>query len=121
MQKLSLVCVILCSVLIYGGCESRNPVEAPAPLDEAASLRTFVLASADDPRLPSPLVEDQFATGEERLMVLGAAKTYANYTEVQPAPSVYWNLLTTRYGSAAKLPPPSMARAYALVHVAIYD
>lgn len=36
-------------------------------------------------------------------------------------PVIFWNQLTTELGLEAKLPVPRLQRAYALVHVAIYD
>ena len=36
-------------------------------------------------------------------------------------PTSFWNEQTTRLGLQAKLNPPRVARAYALLHVAIYD
>ncbi len=40
---------------------------------------------------------------------------------VSDDPATVWNQLTTELGLKAKLPPPLIARAYALVQVAIYD
>src|SRR5574341_1894799 len=40
---------------------------------------------------------------------------------VSDDPATVWNELTTELGLKAKLPPPALARAYALVQVAIYD
>src|SRR2546425_3682614 len=36
-------------------------------------------------------------------------------------PASVWNHLTTHFAQAANLSPPRLSRAYALVHVAIYD
>jgi len=39
----------------------------------------------------------------------------------QQDPATFWNQLTTHFAQAARLSPPRLARAYALVQVAIYD
>jgi hypothetical protein len=51
----------------------------------------------------------------------GAASSRTTIAGAETPASVVWNRLTTQLAAAAPLPPPLFARAYALVHVAIYD
>lgn len=70
------------------------------------------------------MVEDQQATDNERAFCAQAQPDMDGPRVDTPPPEVppmLWNRVTTRLGLAAKLPPPKFSRAYALVHVAIYD
>src|SRR2546428_100374 len=59
------------------------------------------------------------------LVLLGAfvlsLRTAAAADNPTQDPASFWNHLTTHFAQAAHLSPPRLARAYALVHVAIYD
>jgi len=81
------------------------------------------LKSSADDRLPAPDVEDRFATDEERKLIRDMIEeNERNPPPFSPGnPVTYWNNTTANIGVAAGLAPPSFSRAYALVHVAIYD
>ncbi len=109
--------IIVALLFIISGCQKDNPID---PLNSGAAFHTFVLTSPDDSRLPEPMAEDRAASDEDRQMVLDALNHHHDGSPLGN-PSPLWNRLTTDLGRSAKLPPPLFARAYALVHVAIYD
>lgn len=113
-----LFCVLLLAA--WAGCKNNNiPVEAPGS-GEFPLSHTFILSSPNDPRLPSPLTEHTSLSASEHAFVKFAA-TRTVQLDDSLDPSEYWNLLTTELANKAKLPPPKYARAYALVHAAMYD
>src|SRR5438093_12463895 len=96
------------AAFLLGGCRTEIPVSPDSGSElSASSLRTFVLTSPTDSRLPGPSVEDQYATSSERDMVIALGKVHANGSNQDGPPSVYWNLVTANSGSAAHLPPPA--------------
>ena len=107
------------------GCD-RETVVSPQGVESGFSsegLHTFVLTSAHDTRLPSPGLEGREATVRDRAIAVGADGGHSDNPHLQPGtdPSLFWNRVATASGLTAKLPPPLLARAYALVHIAIYD
>ncbi len=107
------------------GCD-RGTVVSPQGVESGFSsegLHTFVLTSSHDSRLPSPGLEDREATDRDRAVAVGADGGRSDSPPVQRGtdPSLFWNRVTTGSGLKAKLPPPLFARAFALVHIAIYD
>ncbi len=55
-------------------------------------------------------------------IVLASSASPGTYVHAQsPDPATFWNQFTTQLSQAAKLNPVRLARAYGLVHVAIYD
>ncbi len=110
---------------LFYGCTRDNPLgPVQSPNDPSTDdLQTFVLKSAADSRLPAPEVEDREATPDEWLMLQEMMRHGRHGQHPAPAddPSIFWNSATTSFGIKANFPPPKLARAYALVHVAIYD
>jgi hypothetical protein len=106
--------------LVAGGCGARNPVAPEMRADPGSE--TFVIDSALDPRLPAAGLEASAATPEDQALLdrLQAPAT-APVAGVVSNPAVYWNQVTTVLGRAAALPPPLLARDYALVQVAVFD
>jgi hypothetical protein len=106
--------------LLTGGCAARNPI-APEMRTDLDS-ETFVIDSALDPRLPAAGLEASSAVPEDQTLLdrLQAPAT-APVAGVVSNPAVYWNQVTTALGRAAALPPPLLARDYALVQVAVFD
>jgi len=75
-----------------------------------------------DPGLPAPGHESDGASPEELALFQRLSSESARLGEGEgPNAVVVWNRLTKELGVGAKLPPPLMARAYALVQVGIYD
>jgi len=109
--------------LAAAGCGARSTL-APDAASTSASSRgdTFVLESITDSRLPAPGMELAGVTDAERAEIL-RTPTSPQVTQLSGVPDAveFWNLLTESLATEAKLPPPLFARAYAYVHVAIYD
>ncbi len=114
------------------GCGRENPTApAASTLSTAASYSPqFVIHSLDDPALPSPGREAEGATSEDRALFerfsnrapsSGDERDDRSGAEAGGDAVVFWNRITRELGIDAKLPPPLLARAYALVHVGIYD
>lgn len=125
-MKKTLIVFASCIVaVVLHGCNKDNPVEPAQGQDEfsASDVRTFVLTSALDNRLPLPGLEDREATLHDWSMMNEMLKG-DHHPRPSPTfgdPSTYWNAVTTSLGIKANFPPPKLARAYTLVHVAIYD
>ena len=122
--RVSLLVVSL--LLIISGCHKDNPIDTLNQDSQSNNaVHTFVLSSPDDSRLPAPMAEDQEATDNDRALMHGVMMEQRHHgdghQQASGTPSVLWNELTTELGLKAGLPPPKIARAYALVHVAIYD
>lgn len=125
MKKALLLGATLCCALFLSSCRedfSDQPIQPQEDLS-SSDLKTFLLKSPDDARLPAPDVEDRDATDAEREMIKRILEeNKQNPPPFSPGdPSSYWSNATTNLGIEAGLPPPSFSRAYALVHVAIYD
>jgi len=114
-QILFLLALSVCS------CARETPV-APARLGAATDAPRFVISSPLDPALPAPGHESDGASPGDRVLFERLSSRGAPLRKsVGPNAVVVWNRLTKELGVDAKLPPPLMARAYALVHVGIYD
>ncbi|MBI4547991.1 MAG: phosphatase PAP2 family protein [Ignavibacteriae bacterium] len=124
MKSFILPITCLFAGFLISGCSDRNTLPTVSVEDVSqAGIHTFVLSSANDPRLPIPMEESALATADDDRLVeiaLGHHSSRAEFVAVEH-PLVLWNRLTTKLGTRAGLPPPRFARAYALVHVAIYD
>jgi membrane-associated phospholipid phosphatase len=120
---LSILAIVLLSAL--SGCDRETPLSPSAGETglSGAGSHTFLLTSANDSRLPSPGLEEKEASAKDRAIAGGAYGGRFDNSPAQPGtdPSLFWNMVTTASGLKAKLPPPLFARAYALVHIAIYD
>lgn len=121
--KTALLALVI--ALVIGGCSRQNSI-GPSPAETqlaGTDLRTLVLTSATDPRLPAPMAEAEGATADDWEMIksIGSISTPTLFVLTLPNPVVYWNQLTTELGRARGLPPPRFARGYALTQVAIYD
>jgi hypothetical protein len=121
MRRWYVVLALLATPLL-AGCGRQTPL-APAVGDEAApgSSAPFVLVSALDSRLPAPLHEADGAPAAEIAALAGAGSGWREEALSSDNPAVFWSERCTQYGLAGRLPPPLMARAYALTHIAIYD
>jgi len=120
---ISILTFVLLSAL--SGCDREAPLSPTAAETglSGATFHTFLLTSAIDSRLPAPGLEEREASDRDRAI---AGSAYGSRIDNGPAPagtdpSLFWNGVTTASGLKAKLPPPLIARAYALVHIAIYD
>lgn len=124
--KLSIPFLLL---LAASGCARNNPL---APAEQALSTASsyspqFVIHSLDDPMLPAPGREAESSTSEDRtLFDRLSSRSPSRVEEHRDGRAgadavVFWNRITRELGIDAKLPPPLLARAYALVHVAIFD
>jgi hypothetical protein len=105
------------------GCGARSTMSPDATSTASASRGdTFVLESITDSRLPAPGTELAGVTDADRALVsrVPAAPEVVSLSQVPDAVE-FWNLLTESLATGAKLPPPLYSRAYAYVHVAIYD
>ena len=105
------------------GCGARSTMSPDGTSTASASRSdTFVLESATDSRLPAPGTELAGVTDADRALVtrVPAAPEVVSLSQVPDAVE-FWNLLTESLATGAKLPPPLFSRAYAYVHVAIYD
>ena len=109
--------------LATSSCSLENAV-APAGREPAGAgdSQTLLIRGPLDPRLPAPGREASLVSPEDRALFdrlissageprLGAA----------PNPVVFWNRVARELGLAAKLPPPMLARDYALVQVGVYE
>src|SRR5258705_502298 len=113
---------VLLLALAASSC-SQNPV-APLGFEPAGAgdSQTLLTRGPSDPRLPPPGHEASSAAPEERALfdrlesAAGEAKLNASSN-----PVVFWNQLTRDLGVAAKLPPPMLARDYALVQVGVFE
>lgn len=107
---------LLSSVLAMGCALRATPGPPTGP--------AFVAGGKDAVRLPAPLAEERTASAVERAFLsrlsadFGVAPVPAEDRTIAP---VFWNELTTELGLRAGLPPPSLARAYALTQVAVFD
>ena len=123
MKRVGLGFILL---LLAASCGRQNPITthpATSAYSEAG-LRTFVLTSAQDSRLPAPMAEDASASPAERTFLEKSGVGSNGISSANPKynnPPVFWNDITTELGRKTGLPPPRFARAYALVQVAIYD
>ena len=110
-------------VFFLGGCRRDEDPVQPADDILSSDIQTFVLKSPADDRLPAPEVEDRDATDAEREMIKNMIEeNKRNPPPFSPGdPCTYWNNATGNLGMKAELPPPSLSRAYALVHAAMYD
>jgi PAP2 superfamily len=105
------------------GVESQPLTIAPARA-EARAAATFVVTGPSDSRLPPPLAEEQAAGADERRFLAALTADFGSPSRVareRAAAPIFWNELTAELGLAAALPPPRLARAYALVQVSIAD
>jgi len=91
-------------ILAAGGCARQNPM-TPIASAPSSTSNAFVAATPED--------QADFA----RL----AGRSSQQPQTASPNAVVVWNRLTRELGIGAKLPPPLMARAYALVQVGIYE
>lgn len=116
----SLVTLVILG-LVVSGCTKESPT-GPAT-ENQASARTFVLKSVTDSRLPAPMLEAEGASNEEMnfIKAMVGRQPGLGGDPFQSDASTEWNMLTTDLGIKAKLPPPKLSRAYALVQAAIYD
>jgi len=125
MKRTGVLLAFLALVLMVS-CSRQNSIKPTAPevISTETGLRTFVLSSADDPRLPTPGAEDADASPAERAAFENLGTASNGRPSAAPRynnPPVFWNDVTTELGRKAGLPPPRFSRAYALVQVAIYD
>ncbi len=113
--------ILFLVTLSLWSCARETPM-APARLAAATGSPSFVISSPLDPKLPAPGRESEAASPEDRALFerLSSRSALLPYSEGQNAVLV-WNRLTKELGVDAKLPPPRMARAYALVQVGVYD
>jgi len=125
MKALSSFFVIFLLSTFLSGCDRDTPLSPAAGENfvSSGSIHTFVLTSVRDPQLPAAGFEDRGASDRDRAIAAGADGGRTDNPRVQPEtdPSLFWNTVTTASARKAKLPPPLFARAYALVHIAIYD
>jgi hypothetical protein len=116
---------ILASALVIAlaGCGARNPVAPVVDSGDGTAVpdQPFVLSSALDARLPAPMEEASGATAADLAITDAAAMARSEHPRASADPVVFWNQLTTTLARGAALPPPRFARAYALIHVAIFD
>ncbi|HEY2923475.1 MAG TPA: vanadium-dependent haloperoxidase [Candidatus Eisenbacteria bacterium] len=108
--------------LASSGC-ARESILAPAgeALSSVASPY-FVIHSPEDPRLPAPGLEAAGAAPEDRtLFERLSARAIPLRTSEDAGAVVFWNRITRELGLEARLPPPALSRAYALVQVGIYE
>ena len=113
---------VLLLALATSSC-NQNPV-APVGFEPAGAgdSQTLLTRGPSDPRLPPPGHEAASAAPEERALfdrlesAAGEPKPNASSN-----PVVFWNQLTRDLGVAAKLPPPMLARDYALVQVGVFE
>ncbi|MBI1807712.1 MAG: hypothetical protein HYR76_11740 [Ignavibacteria bacterium] len=123
-QTVALIFLAFTAMLVVSGCSVEEPVApraSDAALQSSSNLHTFILASATDARLPAPMNEAQRLSSADLAFLKGAHASSKNLLTSAGDPATFWNQLTTELGLAAHLPPPLFARAYALVHVAVYD
>jgi hypothetical protein len=108
-------------ILTMSGCARQNPMTPTGSTATTSHSPSFVLR-AGDPRLPAPGLEESAATAEDRALFTRLAKRAEPLRQTAgPNVVVVWNRLTRELGIGAKLPPPLMARAYALVQVGILE
>ena len=120
-MRLATLPLALVLAVALAGCGARNPV---APLAESAgdvADQPFVLTSALDPRLPAPMEEARDASAADLAVASAASLARRERSRASADPVLFWGDLTTTLSRAGALPPPRFARAYALIHVAIYD
>jgi hypothetical protein len=114
---------VLLLALATSSCSLENPV-APVGFEPAGAgnSQTLLTRGPLDPRLPPPGHEAASAAPEERALFdrleLAAGEPKLNASS---NPVVFWNQLTRDLGAAAKLPPPMLARDYALVQVGVFE
>ena len=114
---------VLLLALATSSCSLENasaPV-GPEPAG-AGDSQTLLIRGPLDPRLPPPGHEAASAAPEEVAsfdrLVLAAGEPRLNAAS---NPVVFWNQLASDLGLAAKLPPPMLARDYALVQVGVFE
>ncbi len=115
-----LALLALVTTASVAGCGRQLPL-APVGNSAPEGASPFVLVSALDPRLPGPLLESDDAPLDERTLLEGTLRGRGESRSSSNNPAVFWSERCTQYGLAGRLPPPLMARAYALTHIAIYD
>jgi hypothetical protein len=99
------------ALLLAGTCVARDTGD-----------RTFMLAGPQDARLPAAHQEDRGLDAEDLALLEGILAHHRPITSgTHPPIAVVWNVLTTELGLNAGLPPPLLARAYALTQLAVYD
>ena len=103
------------------GCGRQAPLAPVVDHVDSEDATPFVLASALDPRLPEPLAESDDAGAVDRAEIATAHGRHGDDSPSFVNPAIFWSERCTQYGLARRLPPPLMARAYGLTHVAIYD
>ena len=84
----------------------------------------FVVTGPSDSRLQPPMAEHRMSGSAERAFLERLLMDYGSAPRPSPerlVASVFWNELTTELGLTEGMPPPRLARAYALTHVAIFD
>ncbi len=108
-------------LLAFNSCARENPV-SPDGLAAAAGSPSFAIRSPGDPFLSAPGLEESGAAPEDRALFERLSRRGApRQASAGPNAVVVWNRLTTELGVDAKLPPPLLARDYALVQVGIYE
>src|SRR2546422_3070777 len=114
---------VLFLALATSSCSLDNAV-APAGRELAGpgDSKTLLMGGPLDPRLPPPGREATSASPEDRAL-FDRLISPAGKPRLSAAsnPVVFWNRLTRELGLAAKLPPPMLARDYALVHVGVFE
>jgi hypothetical protein len=104
---------LLCVTTLVTGCGMRDSPQT-----------SFVLTGESDGRLPPPAAEERAADEQDRALLQSVLAYHASVVAGQDRASpiaVTWNELTTELGLNAGLPPPLLARAYALTQVAVFD
>ena len=109
--------------LAASGCGRENTLApaAQSTLAAASDSPQFVIRSPEDPRLPAPGQEAAGASAEDRTLLERLTRVAPARRSADANAVVFWNRITKDLGVDAKLPPPRLSRAYALVQVGIYE
>lgn len=117
MRRSDVIALVFTSLI--SGCADRHPT-SPIASSAAIDPYLFVLHGTEDSRLAaidgSQPAFIQVSSGLHQSLPSAARHSWS-----PEDPATAWNRVTTDLGIKAGLPPPLFARAYALVHVAIYD
>jgi len=123
-MRIRLPAGVLLLALATSGCSLENAVApvGPEPAARAGDSQTLLIRGPLDPRLPPPGREAVSAAPDE-LALFDRLTSPAREPRLTAAsnPVVFWNQLARDLGIAAKLPPPMLARDYALVQVGVFE
>src|SRR5512140_2553872 len=108
---------ILLVVLVMAGCGTEPP--STPYRTQAPGLSPVLLSSSLDPNLPAPGNEALAVQPGDPVLARLSAPAAPAFAAAASNPVIFWNERTAALGAA--LPPPLLARDYALVQAGIFD